>query len=258
MPRPRSVPARSVPAFVHQFEGAEVLEALLQASGSRLSAAEALEVLREGYRQRRSVGESIPKLFKGEPRFSDPSVAKQLFQNLLGLWDLLQSDSPIALHAPQAPDQKRPPQAAPGSFTPNGPDRKFVENAWRYLEDLDKRGRNRLQHSFENRQDSLLGFLEEQGLSDAGFDCAEQLVFELFSMIELGWPPGTRPVLRSELDQGGQIAEQAPAALLEYADEQLFEAEQDEESPLAPDEAAEVRRIVTGCLRALWAARRTE
>jgi len=253
MPRPRTAPV-----FVHQFEGAEVLEALLQASGSRLSAAEALELLREGYSQRRSVGEVISKLFKGEPRFPDPSVAKQLFQNLLGLWDLLQSDRPIALHAPYTPDPKPPPHPAPGSFAPNGPDRKFVENAWRYLEDLDKRGRNRLQHSFENRQDSLLGFLEEQGLSDAGFDCAEQLVFELFSMIELGWPPGTRPVLRSELDQGGQIAEQAPAALLEYADEQLFEAEQDEESPLAPDEAAEVRRIVTGCLRALWAARRIE
>jgi hypothetical protein len=231
---------------------------LLQASGSRLSAAEALELLREGYSQRRSVGEVISKLFKGEPRFPDPAVAKQLFQNLLGLWDLLQSDRPIALDSPQGPDQKPPPHPAPGSFAPNGPDQKFVENAWRYLEDLDKRGRNRLQHSFENRQDSLLGFLEEQGLSDAGFNCAEQLVFELFSMIELGWPPGTRPVLRSELDQGGQIAEQAPAALLEYADEQLFEAEQDEESPLAPDEAAEVRRIVTGCLRALWAARRTE
>src|SRR5712664_756765 len=172
MPRPRSIPV-----FIHQFEGAEVLEALLQASGSRLSAAEALEVLRQGYSQRRSVGETIPNLFKGEPRFPDPSVAKRLFQNLLGLWDLLQSDRPIALHAPQVLDQERPRQAAPGAFAPNGPDPQFVENAWRYLEDLDKRGRNRLQHSFENRHDSLVGFLEEQGLSDAGFDCAEQLGF---------------------------------------------------------------------------------
>src|SRR5713226_9356678 len=116
MPRPRSVPARSVPAFVHQFEGAEVLEALLQASGSRLSAAEALELLREGYSQRRSVGEVISKLFKGEPRFPDPALAKQLFQNLLGLWDLLQSDRPISLDSPQCPDQKPPPHPAPGSF----------------------------------------------------------------------------------------------------------------------------------------------
>lgn len=222
-----------------------------------MSPAQALEVLREGYRERRSVGEAIAKLFKGEPRFPDPSVAKRLFQNLLGLWDLVQANRPIALEAPQVPLEKPPRQPAPGPFAPEGPDRKYVENAWRYLEDLDKRGRNRLQHSYENRQDSLVGFLEEQGLSDAGLDCAEQLAFELFCMIELGWPPGTRPVLRSELDRGGQIAEQAPAALLEYADEQVFEAEQDEESPLAPDEAAEVRRIVIRCLRALWAARRT-
>jgi hypothetical protein len=223
-----------------------------------LSADEALGVLREGHSQRRSVGQVIPSLFKGEPRFPDPSVAKRLFQNLLGLWDLLESDPTIALHAPPGIAQQQPRQAAPGAFAPDGPDRKFVENAWRYLEDLDKRGRNRLQHSFENRQDSLVGFLEEQELSDAGFDCAEQLVFELFCMIELGWPPGTRPVLRSELDQGGQTATQSPMALLEYADEQIFEAEQDEESPLAPDEAAEVRGIVTRSLRALWAARRTE
>jgi hypothetical protein len=248
----------SAPDFVHQFEGAEVLEALLQASGSHLSADEAFGVLREGFSQRRSVGEVIPSLFKGEPRFPDPSVAKRLFQNLLGLWDLLESDRPIALHAPPDFAPARPGQAAPGAFAPDGPDRKFVENAWRYLEDLDKRGRNRLQHSFENRQDSLVGFLEEQELSDAGLDCAEQLVFELFCMIELGWPSGTRPVLRSELEQREQNAKQSPTALLEYADEQIFEAEQDEELPLSPDEAAEVRGIVTRCLRALWAARRTE
>ncbi len=38
-------------------------------------------------------------------------------------------------------------------------------------------------------------------------------------MIELGWPAGTRSVARPELQA--------------YADEAVFEAEQDEESPLA-------------------------
>jgi hypothetical protein len=245
--------------FVHHFEGLETLEALLRASDSRMSAHQALERLREGQHLRQAPSEVFPTLFEGEPRFADKSIAKRLFQNLLGLWDLLESGQPVALDAPEMAPRKRPKQGAPGVFAPHGPDREFVEKSWRYLEDLDKRGRDRLQHSFENRQDSLVGFLEEQALSDAGFDCAQQLVFELFAMIELGWPPGTRLVVRSELERGGQQqAKQAPAALLEYADEAIFEAEQDEEVPLLPDEAAKVRAVVTRCLDALWAARRTK
>ncbi len=245
--------------FVHRFEGKEVLEALLQVAGSRRTAQEILDLMREGRDRGWSGNDVIPGLFDGEPRFPDPTVAKRLFQNLLGLWDLVSSGQPVALETPEEislpPPPKEPP---PGPFGPDGPDVEFVEKAWRYIEDLDKRGRNRLQHSFENRQDGLVGFLEEQGLSDAGFDCAWQLVFELFCMIELGWPPGTRPVGRSDLERGGQNAQQAPAALLEYADEAIFEAEQDEEAPLAPDESAKLRVTVTRCLRALWAARSTK
>ncbi len=245
-------------AFVRRFESGDVLDALLPVSGSRLSAADVLKLMRQGLSQHRSASEVIPTLFEGEPRFPDPAIARRLYQNLLGLWDLLESGQFVALDAPEQVAPPRPKATTPGPFPPDGPDRQFVENAWRHLEELDKRGRDRLQHSFENRQDSLLVFLEEQGLSDTGFDCARQLVFELFVMIELGWPPGTRPVLRFELERGGQNAREAPAALLEYANEAIFEAEQDEESPLAPEEGEKIRAAGTASLRALWAARRTK
>lgn len=249
------VPPRLRPDFNRHFEGKEVLEGLLQACGNCRSAEDTLELMRESHSRGDSANQLIPTLFDGEPRFPDPSYAQRLYQNLLGLWDLVSSGKSVSLEAPEKPP-RRPAQPAPGRFGPQGPDVHFVENAWRYLEDLDNRARNRLQHAFENRQDNLVGFLEEQGLSDAGFDCAYQLVFELFSMIELGWPPGTRPIARSSLERGGKRAQQVPAALREYVDEALFEAEQDEQEPLSREESAKVRAAAMECLSALWAARR--
>ena len=51
-------------------------------------------------------------------------------------------------------------------------------------------------------------------------------------------------------DDGG------PSALLAYADEALFEAEQDEEAPVPPGERAVLQEWVRKLVAALWAARR--
>lgn len=234
-----------------------MLAGLLDLAGSRYSPEQVVERMREGHARGEALSSVIPGLFPREPRFPDPSYAKQLYQNLLGLWDLVESGQPFSLeHKPRGPRPRKKIAIPPPAFGSAGPDPAFVETAWRYLEDLDKRGTDRLQHSFENRQDALQGFLEEQGLSENGFACARHLVFELFGMIELGWPPGTRPVLRSELE-GEQVAPQdAPRALRDYAEEALFEAAQDEEAPLGGEELAKVRELVLRSLRALWAARR--
>jgi len=234
-----------------------VLAGLLDLAGSRYSPEQVVQRMREGYLRGKAPSDVIPGLFPREPQFPDPSFAKQLYQNLLGLWDLVESGEPLSLEdKPRAPRPRKRKPNPPPAFGSAGPDPAFVETAWRYLEDLDKRGTDRLQHSFENRQDALQGFLEEQGLSENGFACARHLVFELFAMIELGWPPGTRPVLRSELE-GEQVALQdAPPALRDYAEEALFEAAQDDEAPLGGEELPSVRQLVLRSLRALWAARR--
>jgi hypothetical protein len=131
-----------------------------------------------------------------------------------------------------------------------------VEKGWRYLEDLDKKAKDRLQHRFENRQDAVVSFLEEQPLTEGGFACASLLVFELFAMIELGWPAGVRPVLRAELERAARDPGDLPVALADYAEQEIFEAEQDEETALLAEESNAVRAVVVRCLRALWAARR--
>ncbi|HME91490.1 MAG TPA: hypothetical protein VKE49_08705 [Myxococcaceae bacterium] len=244
--------------FVRRFEGRQVLAGLLDVAGSPYSPEQVVERMREGYARGEAPSSVIPGLFPLEPRFPDPSYAKQLYQNLLGLWDLVGSGDPLSLDRGQrSPRPRKQKPSAPTPFGAQGPDDAFVETAWRYLEDLDKRGRDRLQDAFENRQDALRGFLEEQGLSDSAFACARHLVFELFAMIALGWPPGTRPVLRSELE-GEQVAqEDAPPALRDYAEEALFEAAQEDEEPLRGEELARVREVVARSLLALWAARRT-
>jgi hypothetical protein len=132
-----------------------------------------------------------------------------------------------------------------------------MDAAWQYLEDIGEKGRTRMQHAFENRQDALLTHLDEVGLSDDGYLVARQLLLELHSMIELGWPPGVASVHEKALAQvpgSGDAA--APEALSAYVEEAIFEAEHDEEAPLPADEAKRVRDTVGRCLSALWRARR--
>jgi hypothetical protein len=243
------------PQFEHRFEGGEVLQGLLELARSSLTPEEVLERMQKAHASGGSAQEVIPTLFEGEPRFPDPSLAKRLFQNLLGLWDLVSAGKPIHLQEPPPPPRrgKRVP-VPPSPFGAKGPTAEFVEVAWRYLEDLDKRSKDRLQHLFENRQDALLSFLEEPKLSDNALDVARLLLFELFAMIELGWPAGTRSVARKDLQMNRDST--VPVALEAYMEEALLEAELDDEAPLSREEVTSVRGLVAQALRALWAARK--
>ncbi len=241
-------------AFSHRFDGAELLDGLLEMTGSPLRTPEVLERIQAAQRDGVPSSELIPSLFDGEPHFPDPTYARQLFENLLGLWDLVAGGGPIRLNAKpvRKPRERKVSAPAPAPFQ-DAPDGEYVEVAWRYLEDMDERERSRLSHAFENRQDALLGFLDERGLSDDGYGCARHLLFELFAMIELGWPPGVASAAPGD-PKTGEV--QIPGALAAYADEVLFEAEQDEELPLAGEELARVRDAVNQGLKALWQARR--
>ncbi|MFZ5469547.1 MAG: hypothetical protein ACOZIN_08930 [Myxococcota bacterium] len=239
-----------------KFEGKDVLGGLLELAGSDLSVEEVLLAFEDAKKAKLPASDVIPSFFDGEPRFADPSLAQRLFGNLLGLWDLVQSGGKVELD--RAP-RERPKKVKPTPPSPFGeaPSEEDVEAAWRYLEDverLDKKEWNRLQHRFENVQDALLGFLDEQALSDEGDACARLLFFELFSMIELGWPPGCAAVTPAALAKEG--GEAPPEALLSYADEAVFEAEHDEESPLSASEGQKVRDVVKRGLAALWNTRK--
>jgi hypothetical protein len=237
--------------FNHRFEGAAVLSALLEEAGSPYDAAQVLEYFREARQAGLAPGDIIPTLFPAEPRFSDTDAAQRLFQNLLGLWDVALGQPTLTAAGPRSRTAKPvPPERLGGS--PPSPD--WVEAARRYLAQ-EARVRQRLSDSFENRQDALVTWLDEEALSDEGYGVLRALAFELHAMLELGC--GAAPVrvdpaaLKESPGDGG-----GPDALLAYADEALFEAEQDEEAPLPAGERTLVRNWSRKLVAALWAARR--
>ncbi len=242
--------------FVHHFEGAPVLDGLLELAGAPHDSLTVLAALRQAHAEGRSSREAIPALFEREPRFESPDLARRLFQNLLGLWDLVEEGKGIRLEdGPRPPRPRKQKAEAPRPFAPGEPDAAFVEAAWQHLED-DEKARTRLHDAFENKQDALLGVLDEEGLTDEGYAAARHLLFELHAMLELGWPQGVSGVAPEAVKEQGTEAPPVPEALAAYADEALFEAEQDEEHPLTAEELTRVRTLVKRGLGALWGARK--
>ncbi|NTX06483.1 MULTISPECIES: hypothetical protein [Myxococcus] len=241
--------------FTREFEGAQTLDGLLEVSGSPCDTAEVLARMQAAHAEGRPHSDVIPGLFEEEPRFPSPDIARLLYQNLLGLWDLVEEGRAVRLEdGPRPPRPKKVKAPLPQAFHPDEPTGEFVEAAWRYLED-DEKARTRLMHSFENRQDALLGALDAAGLTDEGYGVARHLLFELYAMLELGWSPGVASVRPAAL-VADTTAPPVPQSLRTYADEALFEAEQDEEQPLTAQELEAVRTLVRSGLAALWGARK--
>jgi hypothetical protein len=238
------------------FEGRQVLDELLALAGSRYDTDGVLVAFRTAHAEGDGPRDVIPALFDGEPRFPSPEVARRLYGNLFGLWDQVAAGGKVELEAPPPREVRQKPQRTPPPppFGPEGPDEAFVEQAWRHLED-DERSRTRLLHAFENRQDGLLQALDESGLSDEGYGVARFLLFELHAFLELGRPgKGLARVDGRALETDPPEALSLPPALVAYAEEALFEAEQDEEAPLSAEELPRVRTLVTRGLAALWNA----
>jgi hypothetical protein len=243
---------RSDAPFDRRFEGAQLLAELLELAGCPYGPEEVLVHFREAQAAGLAAGDVIPTLFPEEPRFADPGLARRLFQNLLGLWDLSPGNVSLAHPGPRTRKAK-PERPKPLAETP--PTAEWVESAWRYL-DQDASARTRLLHSFENRQDALVTFLDEQPLSDEGYGVLRHLAFELHAMLELGCGTAPGRVDPAALT-GSPGGEGGPSALVSYADEALFEAEQDEEAPVPAAERAALQDFIRKLVAALWAARRT-
>jgi hypothetical protein len=237
-----------------RFEGRETLESLLSAAGCPLDAEAVLTRFREAVSDGRARSDVIPELFAGEPRFADPAQARKLYENLFGLWGMVEEGKPINLRMPTPAPPKPPPAPRPEPFG-EAPDDAWVEAAWRYLEGLDERSMERLEHGFENRQDALWVYLDEVDLSDSAFPHVGSLLFELWAMLEVGWTPGLASVTARSISAADPGS--VPQALRAYAAEALFEAEHDEVSPLSGDELERARQAAGAGLAALWSARRT-
>ena len=236
--------------FRPHFDGTQMLDELLSLAGSPFDSAAVMEQMRQALRRGEEAKDVIPTLFAEEPRFPDPSYARRLFENLFGLWEIAREGGPLPQGPRPARERKRK-AGAPPPFK-GEPDAAFVEAAWRHLED-DERARERLFHAFENRQDALLARLDEVTLSDDGYGVLRLLLSELSGMIELGTQA---PLKAAELPE--EDSPEVPEALWAYAEEAIFEAEQDEESPLPKEEADTVRRWARRALAALWRARSRE
>jgi hypothetical protein len=243
---------REAPEFARRFESADVLAELLAIAGSPLSPDEILSRFRAGRAEGAEANEIIPTLFPEPPRFPDPDVARRLFQNLLGLWDASASPAFGLVPRPSIPRLRPAKPPAPGPARPAGPDRAYMEAVRSWLA-TDRRARDRLNDSFENRQDALMSSLDERGLSDEGWGVLRQLAFELHAVLEHadGAAPASVP---PEALEGDPVAK-APVELIGLVDQALAPAEQDGPGPVPPAERETIRTLGRQVLGALWEAR---
>jgi hypothetical protein len=171
-----------------------------------------------------------------------------LFQNLFGLWDMLQAGKTWRAAPPLRPKKlKQEPVPPPAPFDEGGPDPAFVNAALEYLKKSSPRVTLRMTDAFENRQDALLTWLDESSLTDDGYQAARTLLFEFFALLTLGWPAGLRSLTLRELNSGAPWPQGLPEPLEAYAHQALSQA---------GSAAEQIRGVVWRGLLALWNARR--
>lgn len=231
-----------------RFEGRKTLQTLLVNTGSLADVEDVAAAFAMAAKDGVPASAVIPALWEEEPLIANPTQARALFGNLLGLYDLMASGASIDLSAPTKP-VKPPKTPAPTPFGDGAPDEAFVETAWRHLEDEPK-VRERLLHTFTQRQDALLTWLDDAGLSDDALGLAQHLLAHVSAFLELGGltmraagVPDATP---------GEV----PGALTAWLEESVFEAESDDDAPLPADEAKAVRALLARGASALWAAGR--
>jgi hypothetical protein len=233
-----------------RFEGRETLQQLLVNSGSLADVEDVANAFALAAKDGAPASVVIPALWEEEPLVSSAKQARALFGNLLGLYDLVASGATVDLAAPPKP-AKRERTPAPAPFGDGAPDEAFVETAWRHLDDF-PRVREKLEHTFANRHDALVTWLDAEGLSDAAFALGRHLLFEVFAMLELG---GAKV---PALDVGAlpEAPGAVPEALSTWLEEGVFEAESDEDAPLSAADAKRLRALLGRAVGAMWAARR--
>ena len=232
------------------FEGQEVLQKLLTQSGSLADVDDVAEAFKKAVKEHVPAPVVIQALWEDEPRFSSPDEAAQLFGNLLGLYELIESGGKLDLQT-KSVKVKREKAARPEPFGDAEPDDHFIEAAWRYFDDFPKE-RQRHEHAFENRQDALVSWLDDSGLDDAAFALARHLIGEVFAMLELGGRE-VETIDERKLPKTASL-DALPKALSEWIEESLFEATSDESHPLPETQAEQVRDLVARVAVMMWSS----
>jgi len=235
-----------------RFEGREALQALLAESGSLADVEDVANAFALAAKDGVPPSVVIPALWEEEPQVTSAGQARRLFSNLLGLYDLVASGATVDLSVKAKP-AKREKTPAPQPFGDGEPDEAFVETAWRHLDDF-PRTREKLEHTFDNRQDALVSWLDAEGLSDEAFTLGRHLLIEVFAMLALGG--ADVPAVDVAKLPKKAAADAVPAALASWLEEGVFEAESDEARPLKAAEAKQLRALLSRAVAAMWAARR--
>lgn len=229
-----------------RFEGRAALDGLLTQSGSLADTEDVVAAFQAATKEGIPPAVVIQALWEDEPRFESAGQAGRLFGNLLALFELVASGAPLDLTAQAAAKARATKAQRPPPFGEGEPDDDFVEAAWRYFDDFPKE-RERLGHSFDNRQDALVSWLDLKGLDDDAFVLAHALVSDVHAMLEVGGH-SCSAVREADIPEAPAL----PEALARWIDEGVFEAEQHEEAPLGQAKAEQVRSLAARAASALW------
>lgn len=232
-----------------EFEGYDVLDKLLADSGAIADARDVAEAFAQAAKDGVTARDIIHDLWVEEPRFEKPAHAARLFGNLLALYDLVAAGEAPAPAAAKEPRVKRVKAARPAEFGEAGPTAEFIAAAGRYFDDHPKE-RERHHHAFDNRQDALVSWLDDSGLSDDGFALARYLLGEWFAVLELG---GRKVAsLDESLLPVNATLDELPAEVAAWLNESLSDESSADENPLAEAEIARVRDAVARAAVAMW------
>ncbi len=240
---------READDFKREFEGYETLELLLAQSGALADAEDVAEAFSQAAKDGADAREVISDLWADEPHFSTPAEAARLFGNLLALFDLAAADALPRPGARRAPKVKQVKAERPADLGGQPPDAAWLVAAERFFDDFPKE-RERLAHAFDNRQDALVSWLDDSGLSDTGFGLSRYVLSTLFALLELGGRT-VKPL------DGAMIPDHAPVDALpspldEWLEATLREESADKAQLVPAQEAARVRQLVTQAARAMW------
>ncbi|HET7753464.1 MAG TPA: hypothetical protein VFK85_06115 [Anaeromyxobacteraceae bacterium] len=248
--------AGSSPGIPAEYEGPEVLDALLSRAGCPLGTADVEERFREAIAAGLERSDAVPALFEEEPRFGSPDEARRLYANLFGLWSRVRSGGGKGAETP-APvrGQEEAAQSVPerGSTTGREVPRDVVEIVWRHLDALPERDRRRARHRFETAQPDLAAWVDALPLPDVGAVAASDLVFECWAMLDTAFGDRLGPASWSDIRE---LASEPPPleheqrALASYVAE-VLDLVAAEEPGFGPPERAQVERAMATAIAAM-------